>query len=132
MPGLLSRQDAPQVAVEGGCHARQAEWHANIAVKRALATSHARRPEELLRWGPVEPWKIDADAQPAILAWVGSYARQTTIAVHGSCFLKLLSGLGDELLRVGLSLPCAILRETWCEARLQAVPKRLPRDFGKV
>ena len=74
MPGLLSRQDVVQVALEGSRHARQAEWHANIAVWWALAASHARRPEELLRCGPVEPWDVDADAQPSILAWMGSCA----------------------------------------------------------
>ena len=62
VPGLLSRQYTPQVALIGGHHARQAEGHANIAVRWALATSHARRPEELLRCGPVEPWDVDADA----------------------------------------------------------------------
>ena len=72
MPGLLSRQDAPQVALEGGCHARQAEWHADIAVRWALAMSHARRLEKLLRGCPVETWDVDADAQPGILAWMGS------------------------------------------------------------
>ena len=63
---------------------------------------------------------------------MGSYARQTAVAAYDSCFLKLLSGLGDELLRVGLSLPHAFLRETCYEARLQVVPERLPRDLGKV
>ena len=71
MPGLLSRQDAPQVALEGGRHARQAKRHANVAMRWALAASHARRPEVLLRCGPVEPWDVDADAQPTILAWMG-------------------------------------------------------------
>ena len=54
-----------------------------------------------MRRGPVEPWYVDADAQPAILAWMGSYARQAKIAAYDSWFLKLLSDLGDELLRVG-------------------------------
>ena len=71
VPGLLSRQDAPQVALIGGCHARQDKRHANVAVRWAPAASHARRPEELLRSGPVEPWDVDADAQPGILAWMG-------------------------------------------------------------
>ena len=63
---------------------------------------------------------------------MGSYAGQTAVAAYDSCFLKLPSGLGDELLRVGLSTPFAFLREMCCEAHLQVVPKRLPRDFGKV
>ena len=90
MPSLLSHQDAPQVALEGGYHARQAEWHANVAARWALATSHARRPEKLLRCSPVEPWDVDADAQPAILAWMGSRARWAAVAAHGSCILQLL------------------------------------------
>ena len=68
MPGLLSRQDAPQVALEGRLHARQAKWYVNITMRWALTASHARRPEKLLRCGPVEPWNVDADAQPGILA----------------------------------------------------------------
>ena len=96
------------------------------------ATPHTRRPEALLRRDSIEPWVVDADAQPAILAWMGSYTRQAAIAVHDSRFLQLLSDLGDELLRVGPSLPHAFLRKTCREARLQVVPKRLPRDLGKV
>ena len=132
MPGLLSRQGAPQVALIGGRHARQAKRHANVAVRWTLAAPRARRPETLLRRGSVEPWDVDAYAQPSILAWMGSYARHVAIAVYGPCFLKLLSGLGDEFLNVGLSSPCAFLRETCREARLQVMPERLPRDVGKV
>ena len=132
MPDLLSLQNAPQQALMCGDRARQAEGHANVAVRWALATSHARRPEELLRCGPVEPWDVDADAQPAILAWMGSCARWAAVAAHGSCVLQFLSGLGDELLSGGHSLPCVLLRETCREARLQVVPKRLPREVGKV
>ena len=73
MPGLLSRQGIPQVTLRGRSRVQQAEWHANIAVRWALAASHARRPEMLLRHDSVEPWVVDADAQPAILAWMGSY-----------------------------------------------------------
>ena len=132
MPGLLSRQDALQVMLLGGSSVRQPERHANVAVRRTLAVSQTRRPEALLRCGSVEPWDVNADAQPTILAWMGSHARQAAIAAHGPCFLKLPSGLGDELLRVGLSTPCAFLREACCEARLQVVPERLPRDVGEV
>ena len=32
VPGLLSRQDAPQVALEGDSRVRQAKRHANVAV----------------------------------------------------------------------------------------------------
>ena len=69
------------------------------------------KAETLLRRDSVEPWVVDADMQPAILAWMGSYARQTVVVAYDYCFLNLLSGLGDELLRVGSSLPHAFLRE---------------------
>ena len=85
----------------------------------------------LLRGGAVEPWDVDAETQPTILAWMGSYAKQTAIAAHDSRFLQLLSGLGDELLRVGSFFSYTFLREMCREARLQVVPKRLPRDLGK-
>ena len=73
MPDLLSLQNAPQQALMSGDRVRQAERHANVAVGWTLATSHARGPEALLRCGSVEPWYVDADAQPTILAWMGSY-----------------------------------------------------------
>ena len=111
---------------------RQAEGHANIVVRWTLATPHVQRPEALLRRDSIEPWVVDADAQPAILAWMGSYARQAAVYRHDSRLLQLLSNLGDELLRVGPSLPYAFLRETCHEARLPVVPERLPRDLGKV
>ena len=94
--------------------------------------SHTRRPEALPTCGPVESWDVDADAQPAILAWMGSSVGWAAIAAHGSCFLKLLSGLVNELLNIGISMPCAFLRETCREACLQVVPERLRRDLGKV
>ena len=72
VPSLLRHQDAPQVVLIRGRHARQAKGHANVAVRWALVASHARRPEKLLRGYPIEPWNIDADAQPGILAWMGS------------------------------------------------------------
>ena len=46
--------------------------------------SHVRRLEALLRRDSIEPWEVDADAQPAILAGMGSYTRQTVIATHDS------------------------------------------------
>ena len=132
MPGLLSRQNAPQVSLVDSSHVRHVVRHVNVAVRRTLIASHARRPEALLRRGSVEPWNVDADAQPTILAWMGGYARQAAIAVHGSCFLKLLSGLGDELLSGGHPLPCVLLRKTCRIAHLQVMPKRLPREVGKA
>ena len=74
MPGLLIHQNAPQVTLEGGSRVWQAERHAEVAVWRTLAASHARRLEALLRRGSVEPWYVDADAQPTILAWMGSHS----------------------------------------------------------
>ena len=97
-----------------------------------FAAPHSRGPEELQRGDSIEPWYVDADAQPTILAWVGSCARWAVVAAHGSCFLKLLGSLGDELLSGGRSSPCVHLRETCREACLQVVPERLPRDLGKV
>ena len=132
MPSLLSRQDALQMALVGGSHVRQAERHANVVVWRTLATAHARRLEKLLRCGPVEPWDVDADVQPTILAWMGSHARRGAVAVHGPRFMKLVSGLGNELLSAGRPSPCVLLRETCHKARLQVVPERLPRYLGKV
>ena len=62
VPGLLSHQNAPQVALEGDSCVRQAERHANVAVRRALTPADARWPEALLRCGPVEPRDVDAGA----------------------------------------------------------------------
>ena len=73
MPGLLSRQNAPQVALMSSGRVRQAERHANVAMRWTLATSHTQTPEALLRRGSVEPWHVDADTQPTILAWMGIY-----------------------------------------------------------
>ena len=74
MPDLLSLQNAPQQVLMSGDRVRQTERHANVAVGWTLATSHVRGPEALLRRGSVEPWYVDADAQPTILAWMGSYS----------------------------------------------------------
>ena len=73
MPDLLSLQNAPQQALMSSGRVRQAERHANIAVRWTLAMSHVRGPEALLRRGSVEPWHVDADTQPTILAWMGGY-----------------------------------------------------------
>ena len=73
MPDLLSLQNAPQQALMSGDRVEQAERHANVAVRWTLATPHARRPEALLRRGSVEPWHVDADAQPTILSGMWGY-----------------------------------------------------------
>ena len=118
--------------MEDGCGARQAERHAHIAVRWTVTLTSTRRAEALLRRGPVEPWDVDADAQLTILARVGSYTRWAVVAAHCHCFLKLLSGLDDELLSARRSSPGALLRETCREARLHVVPERLPRDLSQV
>ena len=74
MLGHLSFQNASHRALVSCSRVRQAEGHANVAVRWTLATAHMRRPEVLLRSGLVEPWDVDADVQPGILAWMGSYA----------------------------------------------------------
>ena len=73
MPDLLSLQNAPQQALMSGDRVRQAERHANVAVRWTLTTPHARRPEALLRRGSVEPWYVNADTHPTILAWMWGY-----------------------------------------------------------
>ena len=104
MPGLLTCQDAPQVALEGSSHAWQAEQHANVAVRWTFAVPNTRRPEAVLRCGSVEPWYVDAGAQLTTLTWMGSNTRWAAVAAYCSCFLKLLRYLGDELLSVGALL----------------------------
>ena len=84
MLGHLSFQNASHQALVGCSRVRQAEGHANEAVRSARATPHARRPEALLRSDSIEPWVVDADAQPAILAWMGSYAGQAAVAARDS------------------------------------------------
>ena len=48
--------------------------HANVAVGWTSAALHSRGPEALQRGDYVEPWYVDADAQPTILAWMGSHS----------------------------------------------------------
>ena len=132
VPGLLTRHDAPQVALEGSSHARQAERHANVAVRWTFAAPNMQSPEALLRCGSVDPWYVDADAQLTTLARVGSNARWAAVAAYCSCFLKLLRYLGDEVLSAGRSMPSVLLSERCHETRLQVVPERLPRYVGKV
>ena len=40
MPGLLSRQNAPQMALVGSSRIRQAERHANVVVRWTLTMPH--------------------------------------------------------------------------------------------
>ena len=64
MLGLVSRQDASHVSLVPSSTVQQAERHANVAVRRALAPTHLGWPKELLRRGSAEPWDVDADSQP--------------------------------------------------------------------
>ena len=73
MPDLLSLQNAPHEALTRISRVRQAERHANIAVGWTFAAPHSRGPEALQRGDSIEPWYVDADAQPTILAWMGSH-----------------------------------------------------------
>ena len=73
MPSLTSLMDGPHVPLECSSRARQAERHANVAVAWASAAPHSRGLEALQRGDSVEPWYVDADAQPTILAWMGSH-----------------------------------------------------------
>ena len=131
MPGLLSRQSAPQVVLECDSRIRQAEWHANIDVRWTLTPTNARRTKTHLGCGPIKPWDVDADAQLIVLARTRSYARWwAAVAAHVSRFLKPLGRLGDELLSTMHSTPCALVREACIEACLHVVPEHLPRDIG--
>ena len=131
VPGLLSRQNAPQATLEGNSHVRQAERHANVAVRWTLALTNPRRPEALLGCGSVEPWDVNADAQLVVLARTRNCARWwAAIAAHGSRLLKLLGRLGDELLSTWHPVPCALVREACDEACLHVVPEHLPHDVG--
>lgn len=131
IPGLLSRQNAPHVALEGDSRVRQAEGLANIAVRGSLTLTNARGPDALLRCASVEPWNVDIDAQFVVLARTRSYARWcAVVAAHGSRLLTLFGCLGDELLSTRHSMPRALLREACGEACLHVVPERLPPDIG--
>ena len=73
VPSHLSFQDAPHQALVGSSRVRQAEGHANVTVRWTLATSHARKPDALLQHDSIEPWVVDADTQPTILAEMWGY-----------------------------------------------------------
>src|SRR3954466_11406581 len=73
-PVFLSLQDAPHEALVRRSHARQAVKHANIAVGWTSPTPHSGGPEALRRGDLIEPWYVDADAQPTILAWMWSHS----------------------------------------------------------
>ena len=72
-PGLLYLRDAPHEALVRVNRVRQAVRHANVVVGRTSAAPHSRGLEALQRGGSIEPWYVDADAQPIILAWMGGH-----------------------------------------------------------
>jgi len=80
VPGFVGHLSVPHAALERLSRARQAKRHADVAVRRTLASADTRQPHELLRCGPVEPRDVDADAEPFIPAnEVSSASQQATI-----------------------------------------------------
>ena len=134
MPGLASRQGFPHVALVQGRLVRQAEWHANVAVRRALAPAHLRRPVQLLICDSVESWDVDADAQSVAQAWDDNctWRCRAALAPHCPWYMQVFDGLVDELLSTWRFAPCALFAETCAEARLQMVPELLPHGVGQV
>ena len=131
MPGLASRQGVSHAALEHHSRARQAERHANVAVRWTLASADTRRPHELPRRGPVEPGDVDADAELLTLARAVSRASwQATIALQNPFLLNFLDCLADELLNAWCLTPAAFSWEACSEERLHMVPERLPHDPG--
>ena len=100
--------------------ARQAEGHANVAMRGTLASADMGQPEELPRHGPVEPSDVDVgkELHPAVAA----------IALQNHCLMDLLDRLANELLNTWRLMPCAFSWQTCTEACLHMVPERLPRD----
>ena len=84
MPGLASYQDFSHVVLVQCRLVRQAEGHANVAVRGTLRPAHLSWPVELLRRHHVESWDIDADAQPVARAWDDSCTLgcRATLAPH--------------------------------------------------
>ena len=74
MHGLLSLHDTPHEALVRGSRVRQAVRHANIAVGWTFTAAHSQGLEALQRGDSIEPWYVDADTQPTILAWMGSHS----------------------------------------------------------
>ena len=131
MPGLASRQGVSHAALEHHSRARQAERHENVAVRWTLASADTRRPHELPRRGPVEPWDVDADAELLTLARaVSSASRQATIALQNPSFLNLLDRLADELLNAWCLTPAAFSWEACSEERIHMLPEHRSRDIG--
>ena len=129
--GLASQLSVPHAALECLSRARQAERHADVAVRQTLTSVNRRRPHELLRRGPVEPGDVDAEAKLLTLARAVSCAtRQATIALQNPSFLNLLDCLADELLNVWCHTPAAFSWEACSEERLHMVPERYSHVIG--
>ena len=59
VPSFVGRLSVPHAALECLSRARQAKRHADIAMRRSLASADTRRPHELPRRGLVEPRDVD-------------------------------------------------------------------------
>ena len=131
MPGFAGRLSVPHAALEHLGRARQAERHADVAVRRALASADTRQPHELPRRGPVETGDVDADMELLTLARAMSRAmRQSTTTLQNPSFPNLLDCLADELLNAWCPPPAAFSWEACSEERLHVVPERHSRDIG--
>ena len=130
-PGLAGHLSVSHAALEHLSRAHQAERHADVAMRRSLASIDMRRPHELPRRGPVEPRDVDADTELFTLARAASSAsRQATIALQNPSFLNLLDRLADVLLNTWCPTPAVFSWEACSKARLHMVREHLPRDFG--
>ena len=131
VPGLAGRLSVPHAALERLSRTRQAKRHADVAVRRTLASADTRRPHELPIRSPVEPGDVDADTELRTLARAVSCAtRQATIALQNPSFLNLLDFLADELLNAWCLTPAAFSWEACSEERLPMVPEHPSRDIG--
>ena len=127
VPSLPSCQDVPHAVLEHHSRARQAEGHANVAMRWTLASADTGRPKEWPICGPIEPWDVDADAELLTLSRAMSHAPWwAAITLQNHCLLDLLDCLADELLSALRLMPCTFSWEACIEACLHVVPERLP------
>lgn len=107
----------PRQPLEGGDDVHQVEGHVGVVGGEARAPANARRPEEVLRGGPVEARKVDAHAHLASLLKdddrVGG-PLEVALPMDGSSFLQLGDFLDDELLLLwSLSCTPCLARRRW-------------------
>ena len=131
MPGFAGRLGVPHATLECLSCARQAKRHADVVVRRTLASADTGQPHELPRRGPVEPLYVDADAELLTLARaVSSASRQATITLQNPNFLNLLDRLSDELLNACCLTPATFSWEAFSKEHLHMVLERHSRDIG--